>query len=167
MPKQAMPESASAIVFDETRTRVLLVKREDFRVWALPGGGIEANETHGQAAVREMCEETGYEIAIDRLVGRYSHPQTPRGGDLRYLFEGHIVGGSVIRNGPETADVGFFPIDALPSRTTPWVKEYIADALANSPSVVERTQYLPLWMVIAIRIGLAVRDLRNRYFPRH
>lgn len=65
-----MPESASAIVFDKTRTRVLLVKREDFRVWALPGGGIEASETHEQAAVRETCEEPGHEIVIDRLICR-------------------------------------------------------------------------------------------------
>jgi 8-oxo-dGTP diphosphatase len=161
-----MPESASAIVFNENSTRVLMLKREDFRIWVLPGGGIEAGETREQAAIRETREETGYEIAIDRLVGRYWHPQTPRGGDLRYLFEGHIVGGAAISSGPETLGVEFFPIDALPSRTMPWVKEFIADALTNSPTIIERTLYLPLWMAVAIRVGLVWRDFRNRRFRR-
>lgn len=31
-------EGATAIVFNADRTHVLLVKREDFRVWVLPGG---------------------------------------------------------------------------------------------------------------------------------
>jgi len=159
-------EGATAIVFAEDRTRVLMLKREDFRVWVLPGGGIEAGETREQAAIRETREETGYEIAIDRLVGRYWHPQTPGGGSVRYLFAGHIVGGTAIQNGPETVGVGFFPIDALPSPMLPWVKDFITDALTNSPTIVERTLYLPLWMVITIRIGYIVRNFRNRYFRR-
>ncbi|MBM3127239.1 MAG: NUDIX domain-containing protein [Chloroflexi bacterium] len=159
-------EGATAIVFDEDRTRVLMVKREDFRVWVLPGGGIERGETREQAAIRETREETGYEIAIDRLVGRYWHPQTPGGGSIRHLFEGRVVGGAAIQNGPETRGVGFFPIDALPPRMLPWVRNFIADALASSPTVIERTLYLPLGVVVAIRIGLVVRDLRNRFARR-
>jgi 8-oxo-dGTP diphosphatase len=159
-------EGATAIVFSDDRTRVLMVKREDFRVWVLPGGSIEPGETREQAAVRETREETGYEIKVDRLVGRYLHPQNPRGGSLRYLFEGRVVGGAPISSGPETVGVGFFPIDALPSHMLTWVKVFVADALTNSPTTIERTLYLPLWMVVAIRIGLVVRDLRNRYFRK-
>jgi 8-oxo-dGTP diphosphatase len=166
MPKCARLESASAIVFNENRTCVLLVKREDFRVWVLPGGGIEPGETREQAAIRETREETGYEIAIDCLVGRYEHPQTAGGGSIRYLFVGRIVGGAPISSGPETVGVGIFPIDALPSLMLPWVRNFIADALTNSPSVIERTLKLPLWMAIAIRIGLVVRDFRNCYFRK-
>ena len=160
-------ESTSAIVFSEDRTRILLVKREDFRVWALPGGGIEPGETYEQAAIRETHEESGYEIAIDCLVGRYWHPQALRSGDLRHLFEGHVIGGAPIADGPETRGVGFFQIDALPPRTTPWVKTFIADALANPPTLIERTQYLSLWMVVLIRVGLVLRVFRNRFFRKH
>jgi hypothetical protein len=46
------------------------------------------------------------------------------------------------------------------------VKNFIADALANSPSVIERTLYLPLWMAVTIRFGYFVRNFRNRYFRK-
>lgn len=156
-------QSAAAIIFNADRTQVLLLKREDFRVWVLPGGGIEKSETPEQAAIRETREETGYEIAVDRLVGKYWHPQTANGGNWRYLFEGHVIGGEAIRQGDETLAVGFFSIDALPPKSLDWIKIFIADALADSPTVIERTLTLPTWQAMLIRIGIVLRDFRNQY----
>ena len=159
-------QSVSAIVFTADRKRVLLHKREDFRIWALPGGGIEPGETFEQAAMRETREETGYEIAIDRLVGRYWVPQAPRGGNTQHLFEGHIIGGAPISSGPETAAVGYFPVDQLPSRSSQWLKIRVADALSDSTSVIERTERLPFIQVALIRLGLVWRDFRNKSIRR-
>jgi ADP-ribose pyrophosphatase YjhB (NUDIX family) len=155
-------ESASAIIFGKDRKQVLLVKREDFRIWGLPGGGVERGESREDAAIRETREETGYEIEIDRFVARYWHPQAPRGGDYQYLFEGRVVGGAPISCGPETAGVEFFPIGNLPPWTTPWVKNHLLDALEWS-SAVERTEYLPVWTFVLLRIGIIMRNIRNRY----
>jgi 8-oxo-dGTP pyrophosphatase MutT (NUDIX family) len=52
--------AVGAIVTDPDG-RVLLV-REDGR-WLAPGGEVEADESHGEALVREVREETGVEIA--------------------------------------------------------------------------------------------------------
>jgi ADP-ribose pyrophosphatase YjhB (NUDIX family) len=164
--KSAMPtESASAIVFNEDSTQVLLVKREDFRIWGLPGGGIARDESHEDGAVRETREETGYEIKVDRLVARYWHPQAPRGGNRQYAFKAHIIGGAAISRGPETAAVGFFSVFNLPSCTTPWTKKHIKDALESS-SAFERTEYLPIWMFLLLRDGIYFRDIRNKYILR-
>ena len=90
---------ATAVVMDADGLQVLLHKREDFRLWALPGGGLEDDETPEQAAIRETFEETGYHIEIEKLVGQYHRPQL---NDIRTVFLGRVVGGKPIERGPET-----------------------------------------------------------------
>ena len=36
--------------------------------WLLPGGGIDADETAAEAAVREIREETGHELTLSEMV---------------------------------------------------------------------------------------------------
>ena len=40
--------------------------------WELPGGGIEPGESYAETAVREICEETGFEVTLASL------PDLPR-----------------------------------------------------------------------------------------
>ena len=56
----------------DTSGRVLLLRagdpRQDSR-WFAPGGALDGGETHADAAVREVQEETGLRIPADRLLG--------------------------------------------------------------------------------------------------
>lgn len=58
---------------------VLVCGRYADKLWALPKGTPEPNETIEQTALREVREETGVEVAIDCLVGEikywFSRPQ--------------------------------------------------------------------------------------------
>ena len=65
--------AASAVVVDE-RGRILLHRRRDNGMWALPGGVMEVGETVGGCAVRETREETGIVVEITGVVGIYSDP---------------------------------------------------------------------------------------------
>lgn len=84
--------AADCVVFDG-EGRLLLVRRKEEPFagrYALPGGFIEAGETSGAAALRELKEETGIEGRVTRLVGVYSDPKRdPRAHTISvaYLIE--------------------------------------------------------------------------------
>jgi 8-oxo-dGTP diphosphatase len=94
---------AYALLVDEQERILLALWNEGARpAWTLPGGGVEQGETPEQAAVREVCEETGVELV--RLLGEdtFVVPADARldgsGRPLlsvRHVFEGCIVGGEL------------------------------------------------------------------------
>jgi 8-oxo-dGTP pyrophosphatase MutT (NUDIX family) len=54
--------------------RLLMIRRTDNDLYALPGGGQEVGETVAQAAVREVAEETGIDVEVTGVIGIYSNP---------------------------------------------------------------------------------------------
>ena len=59
-----------AAIFDEGR-RLLLQKRTDSGLWALPVGWSEVGETPAAGIAREVREETGLIVRPERLIGVY------------------------------------------------------------------------------------------------
>jgi|APSaa5957512622_1039677.scaffolds.fasta_scaffold114999_2 ADP-ribose pyrophosphatase YjhB (NUDIX family) len=116
----------SAVVFHDEE--VLLIKRRDVPIWALPGGGVESNESCAEAAVREVREETGVHIELTRLVGIYSRPRWRSGGDHATVFAARAVTTDLVPQEEEVSDVGFFPIDNLPEPFVWWHRQRLVDA---------------------------------------
>lgn len=94
--------------------KILLTRREDFEVWCLPGGGVEDGESLGEAALREVKEETGLAAKITRLVGIYSVPDGPLSGLHLVTFAGEIVGGSFRPDPAEVVEMRFFGLEEIP-----------------------------------------------------
>ncbi|MGH3633493.1 MAG: NUDIX hydrolase [Mycobacterium sp.] len=65
--------AASAIIAT-VEGRIVLQKRVDNNLWALPGGGMELGESIRTTATREVKEETGLTVTVDYVVGVYSDP---------------------------------------------------------------------------------------------
>ena len=63
----------SAFVLDDDG-RLLMIRRTDNGLYALPGGRHELGETMTETAVRETREETGITVEVDGLIGIYSNP---------------------------------------------------------------------------------------------
>jgi len=152
-------KGSSCVVINE-KEEVLLVLREDFRIWALPGGGVEPDETPEQAAVRETLEETGYLVEILQYIGEYWRPQMSHGkGDLRHVFLAQAIGGTPAQHDDESIDVRWFPASALPKRMFRFSREHIDDALARPAMPLKKEQRLPRWMDTGMRLAYLLRSL--------
>ncbi|MFD4407590.1 NUDIX hydrolase [Nocardia sp. NPDC058499] len=66
--------AVSALVQDR-QGRILMIRRTDNDLHAIPGGGLEAGETVTQAVEREVIEETGITVEVKSLVGIFSNPE--------------------------------------------------------------------------------------------
>ena len=97
--------AACALVVDD-RDRVLLAlwNESDEPLKTLPGGGVELDETVEEGSVRELREETGYDVELGRVLGVSTivippeERTVPRGGwfrGIRVVFEATIVGGEL------------------------------------------------------------------------
>jgi ADP-ribose pyrophosphatase YjhB (NUDIX family) len=97
--------------------QVLLVLEREDQKWTLPGGWIDVGESPGEAVIREIYEESGYETKILKLAAVYDrnkHPHPPlifHAYKLFFLCE--ILGGAPTPS-IETDAVEFFPVHDLP-----------------------------------------------------
>lgn len=161
-----MKNAAIAIILNETKTEVLLIKRRDVPVWVLPGGGIEPLEEAEIAAVREAFEETGLFVSVTRKTGEY----TPinRLASLTHVFECQVLGGK-LQTGDETKDTAFFPIQHLPESFFIIHKTWLNDALTNKELVkrpISEVTYLKLIRYFFKHPSLVMRTLLSRLgFP--
>jgi len=138
------PESIAGIVFSPDRSSVLLILRRDVPVWVLPGGGIDPNETPENAVVREILEETGLTVKIDRLIGRY-YPIN-RLTKRTLLYECSKVSGE-LKISEETKGVKFIPLKELPPMPPPYLG-WIEDATHQQEPIsknLDSVTYLKLF----------------------
>ncbi|SRR6266487_2372295 len=105
--------AASAIVTNG-EGKILLHRRSDNDLWALPGGAMEIGETIAEAAVREVKEETGLAVQPEYVVGIYTNPKHVvafSNGEVRQQFSlcfaCSLVGGTISVS-DESFEVAFF-----------------------------------------------------------
>lgn len=80
---------ADAAIFNE-KGELLLMDRADGTGWCLPCGWVEPGESPAQAAVRETREETGLEVAVQKLVGVFYRPASARNGPHSMVAVVHL-----------------------------------------------------------------------------
>ena len=112
--------SVVAIVQD-SEGRVLLIHKTDNDLWALPGGGHELGEAIADTVVREVKEETGYDVEVTGLSGTYTNPghvMAYDDGEVRQQFSigftAKLVGGEA-RTSSESKQVEWVDVDETES----------------------------------------------------
>ena len=106
--------------------RLLLVREKEDGRWTLPGGWADIGDSPSGAVVREVKEESGFDVKARKLLALldrnlHGHPPIPYHA-YKLFFLCDIVGGNA-RAEQETDAVGFFAADEIPplslTRVTP------------------------------------------------
>jgi len=97
--------------------RILLVREKQDGRWCMPGGWADVGERPSEMVVREVREESGFDVTPEKVVGVFDANR--EGGALQFfhaykiVFLCRLLGGEA-RTSNETLAVDFFSLHALP-----------------------------------------------------
>ena len=127
--------SVVAIVHDE-HGRLLLIHKTDNGKWALPGGGHEIGESISDTVVREVKEETGYDVRVETITGTYTNPRHVMAyddGEVRQqfsiAFRATLTCGEAATSSESDEVVWVAPEDISQLDMHPSMRQRIEDAL--------------------------------------
>ena len=127
-----------AVIFDDKK-RILFCHRTDHDLWNLPGGALEKGEAPWQGVIREVKEETGLDVAVDRLAGVY---YTPNQNQIAFSFICKIIGGEPTVT-EESDGFSYFQFKEIPKNFPPRHRERIKHALERPQEIVLEIQRTP------------------------
>ncbi|MGB3441943.1 MAG: NUDIX domain-containing protein [Actinophytocola sp.] len=125
--------AVTAFIQDE-QGRLLLIRRTDNDLYAIPGGALELGETLTQTVQREVMEETGIDVEVTGMIGVYSDPDHViefTDGEVRQEFS------ICFRANP----TGGEPRTSNESKEVLWVAPADLDGLNIHPSIRLRIQH--------------------------
>lgn len=131
--------SVRALIFNEHK-QLLLVKEASLGTWSLPGGWCDLFETPSEAIIKEVIQEAGIHIKVDRLLGisdRIKYKTNKKWSEYAVMFLATIIEDTKVF-GHEVSQVGFFDINNLPELSFKSNQEEIKRAIA---AIEDNTSY--------------------------
>ena len=127
-----VPSVVAAV--EDGEGRILMIHKVDNDLWALPGGGHDVGESISDTVVREVKEETGYDVEVTGIVGTYTNPRHVMAydnGEVRQqfsiAFRARLVGGAA-KTSSESKEVR-------------WVSQAELASLELHPSMRQRIEH--------------------------
>ena len=113
------PKVAVGAAVTNDRGELLLIQRAESGVWLYPTGWCDIGYSAPEVVVKEVLEETGYQVEPVRLIGvldgmRLGASRIPL---YSLLFFCRVVGGEMNIHPLECTDAGWFTRDNLPAQT--------------------------------------------------
>ena len=120
---------------DYDADRVLLVKPNYKDGWDIPGGYVEPGESPHAAAVREVVEELGVSLPVDRLLVVDWAPHPAEGDKNLFVFDG----GRISPEQYETLTLGADEIEKSAFHDTGSLSDVMPDRLARRIALAHST----------------------------
>jgi 8-oxo-dGTP diphosphatase len=114
--KNPLPTTDAIIAGPDGRI-VLILRKNEPRGWAIPGGFVDWGEEAGAACRREAKEETGLEVELVMQFFTYSDPRRdPRKHTISTVYACRVPGGSNPKADDDAADARWFTEAGIPWR---------------------------------------------------
>ena len=101
--------------------QILMVKENEDDKWALPGGFCDIGLSPSENVVKEIKEESGFDVMPIRLLALFDKNKHPHPPDAYHYYKlfilCEIIGGEATL-GIETSNIQFFSEDNLPQLST-------------------------------------------------
>jgi 8-oxo-dGTP diphosphatase len=118
---------AGIVVRDDGR--VLVIRRDDNGHWEAPGGVLELDESFEAGVRREVLEETGLEVAVERLTGVYKNLTH---GIVALVYRCRPVGGEPHAT-EEAREIHWMTKEEVQSAMVPAFGVRVLDAFEDEP----------------------------------
>ena len=103
------------IIIEQGEGIILIMRRNEPRLWAIPGGFCDYGESLERAAMREAREETGLEVNLIEQFHTYSDPRRdPRQHNITTVYIARAIGGT-LQAQDDAQDIGIFSEGDLPA----------------------------------------------------
>lgn len=97
--------------------KVLMVKESADGLWTLPGGWCDIGLTPAENIIKEVQEETGLHVKVNRLIALFDQTKHRESVTLQHIYTVYFlcdVLGGTLGTSVETTEVAFFDYDNLP-----------------------------------------------------
>ncbi|HEX6870186.1 MAG TPA: NUDIX domain-containing protein [Micromonosporaceae bacterium] len=113
---------AARCLLRDDQGRILLIRRSDNGMWAVPAGGVELGDSVRQCAIREAYEETGLTPTVLAPIAIVSGADTTETNQWGHTYQFHTTvflatawTGELVTQTDETTDAAWFHPDQLPT----------------------------------------------------
>jgi 8-oxo-dGTP pyrophosphatase MutT (NUDIX family) len=123
--------SVAAVVTDG-EGRILLQEKSSGESWSLPAGAIEPGESPEEAIIREVREETGLNVSVEKILGvyggigfRYTYPSNHQIEYTVVLYRCRVINASGTPLDSETVSLNYFSEHDMPPLALPYPREVL------------------------------------------
>ncbi|MEP4531780.1 MAG: NUDIX hydrolase [Cyclobacteriaceae bacterium] len=122
--------------------KILLIKEKSDQKWAMPGGWADVGISPSENVVKEVWEESGLEVKVERLLAVWDKMKHEHPADLNHVYKLNFLctsTGGAPKPGHEALAVDFFDPENLPElslmrNTEAQIKELCRLAQAGEPA---------------------------------